>query len=74
MAAHLIGVADILDGDQSPPRIVRCHRGRPVSAFMQAALLSPVYLLESVEGGRLGRFSFIGFGESTRVRRGSGNR
>ncbi|HEY7703917.1 MAG TPA: hypothetical protein VID03_03715 [Acidimicrobiia bacterium] len=36
----------------------------PVSAL---APPSPGQALESVEGGRLGRFSFIGFGESTRV-------
>ena len=36
----------------------------PVSAFRKLAPLKPHFLLESVEGGeRLGRYSFIGFGE-----------
>ena len=36
----------------------------PVSAFMKLAAFAPRFLLESVEGGeRLGRFSFIGFGD-----------
>ncbi|MFN7964229.1 MAG: chorismate-binding protein [Acidobacteriota bacterium] len=36
----------------------------PVSAYLKLAPLSPRFLLESVEGGeRLGRYSFIGFGE-----------
>jgi anthranilate synthase component 1 len=36
----------------------------PVSAFMKLAAFAPCFLLESVEGGeRLGRYSFIGFGD-----------
>ncbi len=36
----------------------------PVSAYLKLAPLTPRFLLESVEGGeRLGRYSFIGFGE-----------
>lgn len=38
----------------------------PVSAFLRLSDLSPKYLLESVEGGSQGRFSFIGFGEARR--------
>ncbi len=38
----------------------------PVSAFLRLSDLSPKYLLESVEGGSQGRFSFIGFGEAGR--------
>lgn len=38
----------------------------PVSAYMRLAPLRPRYLLESVEGGHTGRFSFIGFGETRR--------
>ncbi len=41
----------------------------PVSAFMKLASFAPRFLLESVEGGeRLGRYSFIGFGEALEVR------
>lgn len=37
----------------------------PVSAFMKLAAFKPSFLLESVEGGeRLGRYSFIGFGDA----------
>lgn len=37
----------------------------PVSAFLKLEPLTPRFLLESVEGGdRLGRFSFLGFGEA----------
>lgn len=37
----------------------------PVSAFMKLSAFKPMFLLESVEGGeRLGRYSFIGFGEA----------
>jgi anthranilate synthase component 1 len=40
----------------------------PVSAFLKLAAFRPHFLLESVEGGeRLGRYSFIGFGEAMRV-------
>jgi len=41
----------------------------PVSAFRKLASFRPHFLLESVEGGEtLGRYSFIGFGESTHLR------
>lgn len=41
----------------------------PVSAFLKLAPFRPCFLLESVEGGeRLGRYSFIGFGEGLTVR------
>ena len=41
----------------------------PVSAFAKLAAFRPHFLLESVEGGeRLGRYSFIGFGEALQVR------
>ena len=41
----------------------------PVSAFMKLAAFAPRFLLESVEGGeRLGRYSFIGFGDAFEVR------
>jgi anthranilate synthase component 1 len=41
----------------------------PVSAFLKLGAFRPRFLLESVEGGeRLGRYSFIGFGDSLEVR------
>jgi anthranilate synthase component 1 len=41
----------------------------PVSAFMKLAAFAPRFLLESVEGGeRLGRYSFVGFGDALEVR------
>ena len=40
----------------------------PVSAFLKLGEFHPRFLLESVEGGdRLGRFSFIGFGDGIEV-------
>ncbi|HET9260951.1 MAG TPA: anthranilate synthase component I family protein [Acidimicrobiia bacterium] len=36
----------------------------PVSAYLRLAPLQPRYLLESVEGGHTGRYSFIGFGDA----------
>jgi len=40
----------------------------PVSAFLKLGTLKPRFLLESVEGGeRVGRYSFIGFGECLEV-------
>jgi anthranilate synthase component 1 len=45
----------------------------PVSAFLKLAPLHPRFLLESAEGGeRLGRYSFIGFGETIEIRIESG--
>ncbi len=41
----------------------------PVSAFLKLGAFEPRFLLESVEGGeRLGRYSFVGLGESLSVR------
>jgi anthranilate synthase component 1 len=41
----------------------------PVSAYLKLQAFSPRFLLESVEGGeRLGRYSFIGFGEAQEIR------
>ena len=39
----------------------------PVSAYLRLAPLHPRYLLESVEEGYQGRYSFIGFGETLQV-------
>ncbi|HWB89961.1 MAG TPA: anthranilate synthase component I family protein [Acidimicrobiia bacterium] len=39
----------------------------PVSAFLRLAPLRPRYLLESVEAGHAGRYSFIGFGDCRRI-------
>lgn len=39
----------------------------PVSAYLRLASLRPRYLLESVEEGYQGRYSFIGFGDTMRV-------
>lgn len=39
----------------------------PVSAYLRLAPLRPRYLLESVEAGYQGRYSFIGFGDALRV-------
>lgn len=39
----------------------------PVSAYLRLKTLHPRYLLESVEGGAQGRYSFIGFGAASRV-------
>ena len=41
----------------------------PVSAYLKLAPFHPRFLLESVEGGeRLGRYSFIGFGDALDLR------
>jgi anthranilate synthase component I len=41
----------------------------PVSAFLKLGPLEPRFLLESVEGGeRLGRYSFLGFGDADELR------
>jgi anthranilate synthase component 1 len=40
----------------------------PVSAYLKLGPFRPRFLLESVEGGRLGRYSFIGFGEGLELR------
>ena len=41
----------------------------PVSAFLKLRDMQPCFLLESVESGeRLARYSFLGFGETVKVR------
>jgi anthranilate synthase component 1 len=52
-----------------PPFDITGDLDTPVSAFMKLASFAPRFLLESVEGGeRLGRYSFIGFGDGLEVR------
>ena len=52
-----------------PPFDIAGDLDTPVSAFAKLAPFNPRFLLESVEGGeRLGRFSFVGFGEAFEVR------
>ena len=47
-----------------PPFDIAGDLDTPVSAFAKLAAFQPRFLLESVEGGeRLGRYSFIGFGD-----------
>ena len=44
----------------------------PVSAYLKLGAFRPCFLLESVEGGaRIGRYSFIGFGDTSCVSLGS---
>ena len=52
-----------------PPFDISGDLDTPVSAFMKLQPFRPSFLLESVEGGeRLGRYSFIGFGDALEVR------
>jgi anthranilate synthase component I len=52
-----------------PPFDIAGDLDTPVSAYAKLAAFRPRFLLESVEGGeRLGRFSFIGFGDALEVR------
>jgi anthranilate synthase component 1 len=52
-----------------PPFDIAGDLDTPVSAFAKLEPLKPCFLLESVEGGeRLGRYSFIGFGDALQVR------
>src|ERR1700684_3542402 len=52
-----------------PPFDIAGDLDTPVSAFAKLAEFQPRFLLESVEGGeRLGRYSFIGFGDALEVR------
>jgi anthranilate synthase component 1 len=52
-----------------PPFDIAGDLDTPVSAFAKLAAFEPRFLLESVEGGeRLGRYSFIGFGDGLEVR------
>jgi anthranilate synthase component I len=54
---------------QPPPFDITGDLDTPVSAFMKLTAFGPRFLLESVEGGeRLGRYSFIGFGDGLEVR------
>ncbi|RME27489.1 MAG: anthranilate synthase component I, partial [Deltaproteobacteria bacterium] len=47
-----------------PPFDIPADLDTPVSAFLKLAPFRPRFLLESVEGGeRVGRYSFIGFGD-----------
>ena len=52
-----------------PPFDIAGDLDTPVSAYAKLAAFKPRFLLESVEGGeRLGRYSFIGFGEVFEVK------
>ena len=52
-----------------PPFDIAADLDTPVSAYLKLAPFGPRFLLESVEGGeRIGRFSFIGFGDDTAFR------
>ena len=52
-----------------PPFDIAGDLDTPVSAYARLAGFQPRFLLESVEGGeRLGRYSFIGFGDALEVR------
>jgi len=52
-----------------PPFDIAGDLDTPVSAFAKLAPFEPRFLLESVEGGeRIGRYSFIGFGDALEVR------
>ncbi len=52
-----------------PPFDIAGDLDTPVSAYAKLADFQPRFLLESVEGGeRLGRYSFIGFGDALEVR------
>jgi anthranilate synthase component 1 len=52
-----------------PPFDIAGDLDTPVSAFAKLAAFNPCFLLESVEGGeRVGRYSFIGFGDALEVR------
>ena len=52
-----------------PPFDIAGDFDTPVSAFAKLAPFEPRFLLESVEGGeRIGRYSFIGFGDVLQVR------
>ncbi|HMV70212.1 MAG TPA: anthranilate synthase component I, partial [Myxococcota bacterium] len=52
-----------------PPFDIAADLDTPVSAYLKLTPFRPRYLLESVEGGeRIGRYSFIGFGDALEVR------
>jgi anthranilate synthase component 1 len=53
----------------SAPFDIPADLDTPVSAFLKLEPLRPRFLLESVEGGeRLGRYSFLGFGDAGEIR------
>jgi anthranilate synthase component 1 len=53
----------------SAPFDIPADLDTPVSAFLKLRPLKPRFLLESVEGGeRLGRYSFLGFGDAQEFR------
>ena len=52
-----------------PPFDIAADLDTPVSAYLKLAPFGPRFLLESVEGGsRVGRYSFLGFGDGLEVR------
>ncbi len=52
-----------------PPFDIAADLDTPVSAYLKLAPFKPRFLLESVDGGeRLGRYSFIGFGDCSEFR------
>ncbi|MGI9264794.1 MAG: anthranilate synthase component I family protein [Gammaproteobacteria bacterium] len=52
-----------------PPFDIAADLDTPVSAYLKLGPFSPRFLLESVESGnRIGRYSFIGFGDAMEVR------
>ena len=52
-----------------PPFDIPADLDTPVSAWLKLLPFEPHFLLESVEGGeRVGRYSFIGFGDALKVR------
>src|SRR3954465_5632115 len=52
-----------------PPFDIAGDLDTPVSAFAKLGAFDPRFLLESVEGGgRLARYSFIGFGKCLEVK------
>ncbi len=54
-----------------PPFDIAGDLDTPVSAFIKLKAFRPSFLLESVEGGeRLGRYSFVGFGEALELKLG----
>jgi len=51
-----------------PPFDIAADLDTPVSAYLKLRSFQPRFLLESVEGGeRVGRYSFLGFGDSLEV-------
>ena len=50
-----------------PPFDIPADLDTPVSAYMKLREFEPRFLLESVEGGQVGRYSFIGLGARTHL-------